>query len=29
MDIESLSQTIKKSLENYDNQNMKYLIFNI
>ncbi len=25
MDIESLSQTIKKSLENFDNQNMKYI----
>ena len=25
MDLESLSQTIKKSLENYDNQNMKYI----
>jgi len=24
MDIESLSQTIKKALENYDNKNMKY-----
>lgn len=25
MDIESLSQTIKKSLENFDNQNLKYI----